>query len=123
MIGASVVICVENLARRAYESITVEKVQTLFIDRDYDSPEEIVAFGRKYFWQGVEAEAEKIFWELYNSGRVRQPQDLKYGRKLVSWPCPGWFYNYQDYRARQMRHGNERFIELLEKENLHADLA
>lgn len=122
MIGGSVSICIDNLARGTYGKITVDNVKVIFVDRDYKSTEELVAYCRKYFWEACPDKAEEIFWQLYNAGKIREPKGRKYGSKMLSWPSPAWYDTYEEYRDRQLRHGNGRFIELVEAENLHADL-
>ena len=117
-IGASVAFCVEDLVKGNYP-IKVEDVQVIFNDMEFDTPEAQVSFCKKYFWQGIEDKAEKVFYDLYAAGKIRQPKSLKYGKKLLAWPVPKWFKSYDEFRARQMRHGNQHFIELLEAEGLH----
>ena len=121
-IGASVAFCVEDIVKGNC-LIKIEDVQVIFNDMDFENPEAQVSFCKKYFWKGIEAQAEKVFYDLYAAGKIRQPKSLKYGKKLLAKPFPKWYKNYEDFRARQMSNFNyKRFIELLEAEGLHNTL-
>ena len=118
MVGTSVAFCIEDIVKKN-SSFNVDDVKAIYPDKNFDSIEEMLSFNKKYFWQGIEDEAEKVFYDLYAAGKIRQPKSLKYGKKLLAWPVPKWFKSYDEFRARQMRHGNQHFIELLEAEGLH----
>lgn len=122
MVGASVAFCIEDVVK-GNSPINVEEVHVIFNDMDFETPAAQVSFCRKYFWQGIEDKAEKLFYDLYAAGKIRQPKSLKYGKKILAKPFPKWHKTYADFRARQMSSSKHKFfIELLEAEGLHNNI-
>lgn len=122
MIGAGIAFAVADIVKGR---CSVEEVECIFSDMNFDNSnsQEIGAFYKKYFWSEFPEKAEAVYNELLAAGKIRQPKSMKYGKRMTSWPCPLWYKTYAEYRARQMKVANVQFIELLEVENLHRDLA